>query len=330
MNRLFIVGVGRSGTSLLHSMVAAHPLVAMLPETGFLRRYCATRRARVVTPETVNALRETDERLQRIPEECWRAAVSHANTGIAADVSASSGADISGAFSVRLYRALLETAAPCIAATTTSAVRLVGDKDPRLVEYLPLVAALFPDAYVAHIVRDARDVLVSKMNAAWSQERDWRLNAAASRIHFDAGESWGRRLFGERYYRVQYETLIRKPEETLAALARWCGLEYDAEMLGFSDAAARLGGGKTEEWKRETLGPLLTANTGKWRDALTERQIAVTEGICAPWFSRVGYDSETRRPVITVLYRFGLLLASPLYRFGRAVQLFLARRRLER
>ena len=37
--KIFIVGVGRSGTSLLQSMFASHPEVKFIPETAFIRRY---------------------------------------------------------------------------------------------------------------------------------------------------------------------------------------------------------------------------------------------------------------------------------------------------
>ena len=38
---IFIVGVGRSGTSLLQSMLHAHPYISFLPETHFFRHYVA-------------------------------------------------------------------------------------------------------------------------------------------------------------------------------------------------------------------------------------------------------------------------------------------------
>ncbi|MEM9380785.1 MAG: sulfotransferase, partial [Planctomycetota bacterium] len=38
---IFVCGVGRSGTSLLQAMLAAHPEVALPPETHVFRRYVA-------------------------------------------------------------------------------------------------------------------------------------------------------------------------------------------------------------------------------------------------------------------------------------------------
>ncbi len=67
---IFVVGVGRSGTSLLQSMLAAHSELAFPPETGFLRRYGAdstiTRLARQSSHSDIVSHLEADTRLQRI------------------------------------------------------------------------------------------------------------------------------------------------------------------------------------------------------------------------------------------------------------------------
>lgn len=320
MKRIFIVGVGRSGTSLLQSMFAAHPMVAMLPETGFLRRYCGAIRGARVGPENVEVVRTSDTRLQRLPEGCWDTAVgatlSHSNKEIP--------------FPITLYRELLKAAPWCESDHPTGQYVAVGDKDPRSIEFLPLLYAVFPDSYVIHIVRDPRDVVLSKMNAEWSRTRRWWLNVFASRLQFDAGEYWGRRLFGDHYLRIRYEDLIHSPETVLQTLTRSCDIPFDPEMLEFSGAAARLGGGKTEEWKQTTLGPLLSKNSNKWREGLTSYQIAVTEGACTPWFSRFDYLRSSDRRFVRGVYQLLFIGLSPLYRLFRSTALFLARKRLER
>ena len=39
---IFIVGVGRSGTSLLHSILNAHSEVTFIPEINFIRRFLSS------------------------------------------------------------------------------------------------------------------------------------------------------------------------------------------------------------------------------------------------------------------------------------------------
>src|SRR5687767_2827767 len=51
----FVVGVGRSGTTLLRLMLDAHPSLAMPPETGFIPDLIAAAKAPRATPETALA-----------------------------------------------------------------------------------------------------------------------------------------------------------------------------------------------------------------------------------------------------------------------------------
>ena len=64
---ILVVGVGRSGTSLLQSMLAAHPDLHLLPETGFHRRYVSGGQAEAWAARGAPALLEElhdDERVQ--------------------------------------------------------------------------------------------------------------------------------------------------------------------------------------------------------------------------------------------------------------------------
>nr|MDA3948701.1 sulfotransferase [Spirochaeta sp.] len=247
MKHLFIVGVGRSGTSLLQSMFAAHPSVAMLPETGLLRRYVfGPSRG----PIDFHDLRAHDHRLQRIPQACWDTVVAGTSPG---DLLA-------------LYGAFHRSAgASCLAADDTREIEMVGDKDPRLIEYLPAIARVFPDdTYVIHIVRDPRDVLLSKIKAGWSEKRNWRLNLGASRFQLELADRFGKATFGERWITIRYEDLIADPQAVLTRVTATIGVGYDPQMLRFSEAARSLSGGEIETWKKETLGPLLAGNRDKW------------------------------------------------------------------
>jgi len=319
MKRLFIVGVGRSGTSLLQSMFAAHPNIAMLPETGFFRRYCVASRVTIHNGGDLLTAVSQDDRLQRISEPCWHRVSQWADT-----------AAYRSSYATRVYRGLIDIAAPCQKGDQGDSLSVVGDKDPRLIEFLPLIHKIFPDAFIIHIVRDPRDVLLSKTKAEWSQKRDWRLNVLASRFQYDIGEKWGPQYFGDRYQTTQYEELIKDPESALRRLTDRCGIDYDPQMLQFSRAAERLGGGRTERWKRETLGPLLVANSGKWRNGLTQRQIAVTEGGSSSWFRDGSYTRS-----VSIGFYFTVMSSlvsglSLLYRGVRGLLLQVARRRMAR
>lgn len=261
---VFVVGAGRSGTSLVHAMLAAHSGLALPPETGFARRYVgrgrlARRHARGGAP-AVRELLEADERVGRLGLDLDRVLARYRD-----------GAPFSEA---DLYETLLTTYAETLGRPRA------GDKDPRLVEFLPLLARHWPAAHVVHVVRDPRDVLASKKKAAWSRRRSAAAHVFATRVQVRAARRDGPRLFGPHYHEVVYEALLADPAVVLRELTRRLGLPYEAGMLDFADAARALVAADEMAWKRETLRPLLTANTGKWRRELSPREAALAERVC--------------------------------------------------
>lgn len=296
MAELFIVGVGRSGTSLLQSMFAAHPAVAMLPETSFFRRYVsASRTTHGGQRSEIRPLYDTDDRIRRLDRKTWEQAVNLSLSVRPATREQAYSPDrrphgFPATEVGAIYQFLLS---PEIAAAQAKrdpqAIAYTGDKDPRLTEYLPLIKDLFPESHVIQIVRDPRDVLLSKSKADWSKGRGWRGNLAAGRFQLDLSDRYGRWLWGWRYHVVRYEDLLDFPERTLRRLTEELDLDFDGRMLEFGRAAEQMTLGKPERWKKETLGPLLRNNAGKWQQELPLRQVHLVELVYRHWMERYGY-----------------------------------------
>jgi hypothetical protein len=253
-------------------------------------------------------LRSRDRRLERLDERPFYDAVEQ--------VAQASGYASRGPRSrlVALYRTLLSPQiASRQAGKEAAETAYTADKDPRLIEFLPAVRSVFLRSHVVHIVRDPRDVLLSKSRAEWSRHRNWRLNMAAGRFQLDLADRAARELYGWRYHVVRYEDLISEPERTLRRLTHSLDLDYDESMLSYSEAAARLTDESDAAWKGETRGPLLAANSGKWRSALTRRQAAVTESVYARWFRRYGYACSRRHGLPGRARRFLYGVLSALY-----------------
>jgi hypothetical protein len=132
MVNLFIVGVGRSGTSLLHSMFAANKNISAFPETAFLRRY--------IFSDTSSELLISDEMVKRKQE--------FAKFG---EYGKDKWLDL---YIKELNKNLISL-----------------EKDPRLIEYVRCIVNRIPGSKVIHIYRDPRDVLLSKKKADWSKGR---------------------------------------------------------------------------------------------------------------------------------------------------------------
>jgi len=262
-----IVGVGRSGTTLLMSMLNAHPAITLPPEFHFVNEHLA-QRPRATLAEALARL-EGDPRFARL--------------GLALDEVKRPFTHLP--FSMpNLYRQLLQ----CYA--QKQGVSVIGDKAPKYVEYLPLLRHIFPDAKIIHLIRDPRDVYLSRTKAAWSAGRKDTWQFLAYRAQSALGRRLGPKLFGHNYLEVHYEQLLTQPQNELQRICRLIGAPYQPEMLAFGDAAQNIIFPDELAWKREALGPLLTDNMNKWRRELTPQQVARVEAACAPAFKEGFYQ----------------------------------------
>ena len=187
-----------------------------------------------------------------------------------------------------VYRAMLATISE-----SHPGMRL-GDKDPRAIEYLGHLKRDFPDSIVVHVIRDPRDVLLSKKKAAWSSSYSTIRHLMAGRVQLRIGQQEGNRLFPGQYHEVHYEDLLENPEAELEKLCRKLNLEFDASMLTFGRNAANLVASDEIPWKKEVLGPLLRNNKDKWKTALSDREIALTELVCDAHFANGHYHRSGR------------------------------------
>lgn len=275
--RIFLVGVGRSGTSLLQSMLAAHPEIASAPETSFIRRYMLPHRLRKLRQggklEQAIEILNQDKKLSRLA------------------VSVSSRLPLVWR-DKEPEKALYEDFTK--AQRELAGGRFFLDKDPKLIECLPLIHHHWPAAYIIHIIRDPRDVLASKKSAAWSMGRPMLWHVLAGRLQYDLGRETGRRLFGDRYIEVSFERLVTEPAEELSRLTARLEIPYDENLLNFADAARSLVSEDEMSWKKETLGPLKPGNVNKWKSILTPWGVCLCELACGATFEGHGYETSEK------------------------------------
>jgi hypothetical protein len=284
-------------------MLHAHSDVAFLPETHFFRNYLARPYSRWKYerggPEVLRRALIEDEEYQRaeIPVDDL----------VFPFLKGDRPYDLNAVYTrlLRLYR-------------EREHVHVVGEKDPRLIDYLPQLKQAFPEAQILHIVRDPRDVLLSRLNADWSAGRpDW-LHVLTSGAQLVRGHEQGRRCYGRQYMELCYEDLISNPERMLRKVTEHLDVTYSDQMLDFQRSAEELVDESERGWKEETTGPLLRDNTGKWRKGLSEWQVRLTERMCTKTFEWFDYEKkeptgeldETQRaalrltPVIGIGFRY--------------------------
>jgi Sulfotransferase family len=225
----FIVGVGRSGTTMLRLMLDAHPDLAIPPETHFLPQAAlACERA----PDPRQAFLET----VRFNNPRWGDYHIEGDL-LARRIAAIEPFNLSEA--VRAFYGLY---------TEKFGKRRWGDKTPHYLRKMELIQSLLPEAHFIHLIRDGRDVAMSAKGLSFGHDtieeaaRQWR--------------SWIKRARSQSqnldfYLEVRYEDLVLNTESTLKKVVDFIDLPWSTNMLDYHATAEK----RISEIHRDVLTP---------------------------------------------------------------------------
>ncbi len=264
-----IVGVGRSGTTLLQAMLNAHPQMGVPPEIHYIRRYLFGQTlVRKKSPAQQMAHLMADRYITRlaIPKEQWRQWAALPLTG-----------DWRTHW-LTLMIAYLQK---------QSGKRLIGLKEPRAIEWLVSFHRLFPQTRILHIVRDPRDVLLSKLRAGWSRHHSVYRHIAVHAYQLAMGQ-WAAQQ-QVPVLTVPYEALVTSPEQQLTRICQFLGVDYAPEMLSYYTSAEQLIHSDEVEWKQNVTRPLLPENIGKWQTQLSQSNVYLVQRVLKPYFAEFGW-----------------------------------------
>jgi hypothetical protein len=260
---LFVVGCGRSGTTLLRAMLDSHPDLAVPGES-----YWLVGQGRLQRKYQPDALLDALVRSPRVrlwgldPDSLSRAVREASNFADA----------------VRSVYALY--------AVSQEKARY-ADKTPSYVLHIGFLSHLLPEARFIHIVRDGRNVAISIAGGHFGPNS---LSRAMLywRYHVSNGRASGSRI-GSNYLEIRYEDLVEDPVATLSMACRFAGLEFAPEMLDYPARSDRV--------LRQTLSPDRHGNITRapvamvrdWRDELSMREVALLERLGGRLLEELGY-----------------------------------------
>ena len=282
-----IVGVGRSGTSLLMSMLNAHPEIVLPPETHFVDQYVIGEAWKPASELIKDLL--ADQRFARIGFDGEDLVNLLYQSGKNSRPS-------------RFYREML------VMYAEKNGVQVIGDKAPKNLEYLPVLHRILKGSLIIHIIRDPRDVYLSRTKAAWSASRSDLSHLVAYQSQYRLARYFGRRLFGKKYLEIKYEDLISQPDLELKAICDVLELPYDSSMLDYEKSSQELVAPDEMEWKKETLEPIKTDNLNKWKGELRTEKAALIEVVCSQpfrdgFYNRSQGSTKSEDVFSSILYR---------------------------
>lgn len=290
----FIVGSARSGTSLLRLMLNAHPEVAVPSESRFVVEFWAGR----------------DE--VRVDDFLEKLANYHLFTNWRLPIEAVR-AEIGDAPSCRYPEAV---AAAYRAFAKAHGKSRWGDKTPRYVEHIPLLAGLFPGARFVHLVRDGRNVALSYANVPFGPKTVARAARLWAR-RVEAGIRDGRALPPGRYLELRYEDLIEDSEAELRALCDFLDLDFDPGMLDHADRASDVILDRARKYN-PLIAQKPVARGSDWATVMKPSHVMVFEAVAGEVLSSLGYARRYPQPSASARLRATLgAMGLPIDRIDR-------------
>lgn len=304
---IFIVGPGRSGTTLLRGLLSAHSRIAVTPETHFMARADAwglrngaPKNFEAFWTEYIGWLRFRD--LGVDATRC-RELIDRQNEYSFAST----------------FRAVLSAYQECAGKAR------VGEKTPGHSAYLSTLLDWFPDARILFTQRDPRAVVASQLKTAYVRKKMTTRSLRHGLLTGKREEQiifYARQWFenfekfrapwqdDSRVYTVVYEDLVRDTESEFRSICAF--LEEDFEASALSDRrgesvpihAARDSDPQMEQWRREhhnkSVAPITSDSLTKWKSELTPREVALIEACCKKPMIAKGYSLSTSKHSLAI------------------------------
>jgi hypothetical protein len=278
----FIVGCGRSGTTLLRAMLDSHPDLVVPPESRFVPALLERERAFRTVDGTIDTAAAVDSLVRNEHFASWGMPERSLRDHLGAR-SFTSVADV--------VRAMFKLRA------AEEGKRRYADKSPPYVMRMGMLAAAFPEARFVHLVRDGRDVALAYLDADFGPDSAAEM-ALHWRLRVERGRRAGRRLGPERYLEIRYEDLVDDTEPVLRRLCDFIGLDFDRSMLRYQDRVDQLVRFDPEPWNHANLSKPPTPGLRDWREQMGSHDIARFAVLAGATLERFGYERAAVGPTV--------------------------------
>ena len=269
----FMVGSGRSGSTLLRMILCAHSKVTIPPETY------------IIMPLTAHLPIH-----KRLSEEQVKLAIKLMTSHYRwPDMGISSDELVAGISTDKpLYlRDIINVVYEDFLARDNK--QIWGDKTPAYIAIVPLLLELYPEAKIVHLVRDGRDVTKSFQATGWygawlhENTREWK-----EAINFC--EKYRIQCPNIDIYEVRYEDLVLNTEETVRNLCDCLSIDYEIDMLDWCSAVdGKIPAREAHIHKKISREPG-RGDVYRWEKEMSKREIFIVESFIHKELMSAGYS----------------------------------------
>lgn len=279
----FIVGCGRSGTTLLRAMLNSHSKTAIPPESLFIADYL-----RAEDNVDLNLIKK-----MILKEEELR------NWGINIDIE-----DLENTNSVK---EIIEKLHNIYLIQKNKQYWI--QKTPRFVRYYELLKRTYTNSRFIVVIRDPRAVVnslkkseVHRSNAYFGAKR-WK-NDVVKGVEL-------KQKYVDDVLEVKYEDLVRTPKDSLERICDFLDIKFEEQMLHYYKKTHFDFGGYHQKIHKNIHKPLDKDRIDAWKTELNNKEINLIEDITGDLARKFGYKIEIKGNSFADLkykYMFGRML----------------------
>ena len=224
---IFVLGMPRSGTTLVEQILASHPQVYAAGEMPFMS-------------EVLDGL--------EFPGG-WR---------LGSPIGARMPGGVSLSQRGETYLKRVEASA------AVAGHPRFTDKLPENYYNLGMIAAMFPNARIIHCRRDPIDNCISCYNTLFATKHYWSYDLSALgrtyQRYWQLMQHW-RGLLPGRFLELRYEQVVDDIEQQARRLLDWCGLPWDDKVLRFYETNRPVQTASVSQVRQ----PIYSSSVGKWK-----------------------------------------------------------------
>ena len=291
---VMIVGIPRSGTSLLTALLNNHPDVYIAPESHYFFYLWGSRRilGQPITPSVFNKFESYFSSLQNIGSGWKKTEFSIPEL----KEKFFKQTDLS-------YERLLDLFLEMLA--EKAGKQVYGEKTPLHLYFLQTIYTSYQDASVIHVVRDGRAVVSSLLSTGWGG------NHIEYSLFWENGINLANRyraLNETRYLQIKYEDLLLESERVLQEICNFLDIDFSKDMLDFNYTNTAF-----DDSKKDYRGGFDRMALARWQKVLSRETIAEIEYLISPELRKLNYTQETRNNQELSLLRTARLQATKQY-----------------
>lgn len=264
----FIVGCGRSGTSLVRAMLNHHPQIAIPLESFFIVDYFKA-------PQNIslNTLKKLIIHEPEIKEWGLKLALH----------------DIVRCNSKKELVDIINTLY-----MTKNKKKIWGQKTPRFIRYWKLFKKIYPKSKFIHLIRDPRATVNSLINSnahfsncLYASQR-WNMDV---KYGLDLKEKHPKDVL-----EIRYSNLIKNPKKELVKICKFLGINYSRQMMKYDSTGSKEYSPYYRKIHRHLNKKPETKLIDRWKKELSKREIELVESINQKLMKKLNFELIHNRP----------------------------------